>query len=302
MADRMNVGQLTVSLKTLAQRFAFGLLVLAAFAVMVIGKADTIIIERVRSAVVDIAAPVLNVVSRPVQTVNEAVAEVEDVIHMREELARLREENARLMSWQSVAQRLEAENKALRSFFAFSSGPQATFITARVVGDAGSAFVRSMLLNAGARDGVKNGQAVMTADGLAGRITEVGETSARVLLITDINSRIPVLVERTRDRAVLAGDNSRQPRLTLMPPGMSVEAGDRIVTSGHGGTYPAGLPVGVVASVGEKAVRVEPLVDWNRLEFVRVVDFGIAGILPPQPPIAPPPRRGAAPAVAAPLP
>jgi rod shape-determining protein MreC len=290
----MNVGQMAVSLKGLAQRFAFALLVLAAFAVMVIGKADTIIIERVRSAVVDIAAPVLNVVSRPVQSVNEAVAEVEDLIAMREELARLREENARLMSWQSVAPRLEAENKALRSFFAFSSGPQATFITARVVGDAGSAFVRSMLLNAGAREGVRNGQAVMTADGLAGRITEVGETSARVLLITDINSRIPVLVERTRDRAVLAGDNSRQPRLTLMPPGMTVEAGDRIVTSGHGGTYPAGLPVGVVASVGEKAVRIEPLVDWNRLEYVRVVDFGIAGILPPMPPIVPPPRRGAA--------
>lgn len=289
----MNVGQLAVSLKGLAQRFAFGMLIVAAFAVMVIGKADTIIIERVRSAVVDITAPILNVVSRPVQSVNDAMAEVEDVLEMREELARLREENARLMSWQSVAQRLEAENKALRSFFAFSSGPQATFITARVVGDAGSAFVRSMLLNAGARDGVKNGQAVMTADGLAGRITEVGETSARVLLITDINSRIPVLVERTRDRAVLAGDNSRQPRLTLMPPGISVEAGDRIVTSGHGGTYPAGLPVGVVASVGEKAVRIEPLVDWHRLEFVRVVDFGIAGILPPQPPIVPPPRRGA---------
>jgi rod shape-determining protein MreC len=290
----MNVGQLAVSLKGLAQRFAFGMLVLAAFAVMVIGKADTIIIERVRSAVVDITAPILNVVSRPVQSINDAMAEVEDVLAMREELARLREENARLMSWQSVAQRLEAENKALRSFFAFSSGPQATFITARVVGDAGSAFVRSMLLNAGARDGVKNGQAVMTADGLAGRITEVGETSARVLLITDINSRIPILVERTRDRAVLAGDNSRQPRLTLMPPGMSVEAGDRIVTSGHGGTYPAGLPVGVVASVSEKSIRIEPLVDWNRLEFVRVVDFGIAGILPPQPPIVPPPRRGAA--------
>ncbi|MDF3072999.1 MAG: mreC [Alphaproteobacteria bacterium] len=289
----MKVGQLAVSLKGLAQRFAFGLLVLTAFAVMVIGKADTVIIERVRSAVVDIAAPVLAVVSRPVQTVNDAVAEVEDLIAMREELTRLREENARLLSWQNVAQRLEAENKALRSFFAFSSGPQATFITARVVGDAGSAFVRSMLLNAGARQGVRNGQAVMTADGLAGRITEVGETSARVLLINDINSRIPVLVERTRERAVLAGDNSRQARLTLMPPGMTVEAGDRVVTSGHGGTYPAGLPVGVVASVSEKAVRIEPLVDWNRLEFVRVVDFGIAGILPPQPSLVPLPRRGA---------
>jgi rod shape-determining protein MreC len=163
------------------------------------------------------------------------------------------------------------------------------------VGDAGSAFVRSMLLNAGARDGVRNGQAVMTADGLAGRITEVGDSSARVLLITDINSRIPVMVERTRDHAMLSGDNSRQPQLNFLPPGVQVQLGDRIVTSGHGGTYPAGLPVGVVASIGDRGViRVEPLVDWSRMEFVRVVDFGISGVLPPMPPIAPP-RRSAQP-------
>lgn len=295
MATRISIGQVTSSLKLLAQRFAFGLLVVAAFAAMVIGKADTIIVERVRSAVVDAVTPILEAVSRPVQSINDALVQVDDLIHLRSELARLREENARLMSWQSVAQQLEAENKALRSFFNYHSGPQATFITARVVGDAGSAFVRSMLLNAGTRDGISNGQAVMTADGLVGRITEAGEASARVLLITDINSHIPVLVERTRDRALLSGDNSRQPRLSFLPLGVTVQVGDRVVTSGHGGTYPAGLPVGIVASVAENGlIRVEPLVDWSRLEFVRVVDFGITGILPPMPPIAPP-RRGATP-------
>jgi rod shape-determining protein MreC len=258
---------------------------------MVIGKADTVIVERIRAAIGDVVTPALSVLSRPVQTVNDLMADAQDLVTLRSELTRLREENARLLSWQNVAQRLEAENKALRSFLNYQTGPQATFITARVVGDAGSAFVRSMLLNAGGRDGVKNGQAVMTADGLAGRITEVGDSSARVLLITDINSRIPVLVERTRDRAMLAGDNSRQPQLNFLPPGATVQIGDRIVTSGHGGTYPAGLPVGVVVSVTDAgAVRVEPLVDWSRMEFVRVVDFGISGILPPMPPIAPPRR------------
>ncbi len=293
MASRLSIGQMASSLRSAAQRFAFGLLVAGAFGVMVIGKADTVIVERIRAAVGDVVTPVLNVLSRPVQTVNGLMAEAQDVVTLRSELTRLREENARLLSWQNVAQRLEAENKALRSFLNYQTGPQATFITARVVGDAGSAFVRSMLLNAGARDGVKNGQAVMTADGLAGRITEVGDSSARVLLITDINSHIPVLVERTRDRAMLSGDNSRQPLLAFLPPGVVLQVGDRIVTSGHGGTYPAGLPVGVVAGISDTGVvRIEPLVDWSRMEFVRVVDFGISGVLPPMPPIAPP-RRGA---------
>lgn len=295
MASRISIGHVAATLRAGVQRFAFVLLVVGAFGVMVIGKADTVIVERIRSTVGDVVTPVLDVLSRPVQTVNDLMADAQDMVTMRAELKRLREENARLLSWQNVAQRLEAENKALRSFLNYQTGPQATFITARVVGDAGSAFVRSMLLNAGARDGVRNGQAVMTADGLAGRITEVGDTSARVLLITDINSRIPVMVERTRDHAMLSGDNSRQPQLNFLPPGVQIQVGDRIVTSGHGGTYPAGLPVGVVASIGDSGViRVEPLVDWSRMEFVRVVDFGISGVLPPMPPIAPP-RRSAQP-------
>jgi len=295
MATRVSIGQVASSLRSAAQRFAFVLLVVGAFGIMVIGKADTVIVERIRSTIGDIVTPVLNVLSRPVQTVNDLMADAQDIANLRSELARLREENARLLAWQNVAQRLEAENKALRSFMNYQTGPQATFITARVVGDAGSAFVRSMLLSSGARDGVKSGQAVMTADGLAGRITEVGDGSARVLLITDINSRIPVLIERTRDRAMLTGDNSRQPLLNFLPPGVQAQIGDRIVTSGHGGTYPAGLPVGVVSGISDSGtIRIEPLVDWSRMEFVRVVDFGISGILPPMPPIAPP-RRSAQP-------
>lgn len=279
MASRSVIGQLATSLRYVAQRLTFGLLVAVAFAVMIIGKADTIVVERMRAAVIDVVTPLLTVIAKPVDAVNNLVAQGEDLLNLHGELARLRAENERLMAWQNVAQRLEAENKALRSFLNYRNGPQATFITARVVGDAGNAFVRSMLLNAGARDGVRNGQAVMTGDGLVGRITEVGETSSRVLLVTDINSRIPALVERTRDRAILTGDNSRHPRLSYLPVGVTLEIGDRIVTSGHGGSYPAGLPVGVVAGIQDGVVRIAPLVDWNRLEYVRVVDFGISGIL-----------------------
>ena len=97
----------------------------------------------------------------------------------------------------------------------FREGPEASFITARIVGDSVSAYVRGALLNVGRKAGVAHGQAVVTGEGLAGRIAEVGDNSARVLFVTDVNSRLPVLVERTRERAILAGDNSAQLRLTL---------------------------------------------------------------------------------------
>jgi rod shape-determining protein MreC len=179
MASRVSIGQVASSLRSVAQRFAFALLVVGAFGIMVIGKADTVIVERIRSAIGDVVSPVLNVLSRPVQTVNDLMADAQDLVTLRSELTRLREENARLLSWQNVAQRLEAENKALRSFLNYQTGPQATFITARVVGDAGSAFVRSMLLSSGARDhgcAPRRGGAI---GGIGGRMPEMPKSTTR---------------------------------------------------------------------------------------------------------------------------
>ncbi len=154
---------------------------------------------------------------------------------------------------------------------------RARFVSARVVADPGGAFVRSKIVNSGRREGVTKGQAVITGAGLAGRIFEAGLHSARVLLITDINSRIPVVVESSRDRAILTGDNGPQPRLAFLASSAQVAKGDRIVTSGQGGLFPEGLPIGTVASVKDGVARVVPLVDFDRMEFVRVVDYpGVA--------------------------
>jgi len=126
---------------------------------------------------------------------------------------------------------------------------------------------------------------------LIGRIAEVGEVSSRALLITDLNSRIPVLVEQTRDRAILAGDNSDQPRLLYLPPNLALATGARIVTSGDGGAFPPGLPIGTVAATGDGGVRVRPFANWSRVEYVRIIDYGLKGILGPLDPM-PQPARG----------
>ena len=84
-----------------------------------------------------------------------------------------------------------------------------------------------------------------------------------------------------RDPAVLAGDNTRLPRLVYLPQNAKVLNGDRIVTSGHGGVYPAGLPIGVVTSIDDGTIKVSPYVDWNRLEYVRLLDYGLNGVVQP---------------------
>lgn len=276
-------------IKGAAQRFAYMGLVVGAFGLMMLGKADAVLMERFRTQIADALAPIMDVLSRPAATAAEGVRRVQELASLREENAVLRKENARLLQWQTAARKLNAENDALRGLLNYIPEDGASFITGRVIADSGGAFVRSLLLNAGARDGVRKGQAVVSGEGLVGRVAGVGARSARVLLVTDLNSRIPVVLESTRARAILAGNNMELPHLIRVPPGASVSPGDRVVTSGHGGAFPPGLPVGVVAAVSEAGIAVRPFVEQDRLEYVRVVDFGLRGILPSQ---GPPPAGG----------
>lgn len=273
-----SVSRLTTPIKAWAQRFAFLFLVVGAFALMLLGKADTLMVERIRTAVGDAAAPILEFIARPIDSISGVVEDIGELADLRARNVSLERENERLRHWQTVARRLEAENTALRNLTELAPDPRLRFLTARVVGDQGGAFARSVLVNAGRRDGVVKGQAAITSEGLAGRVAEVGVRSARVLLVTDINSRIPVLVGERRDRAILAGNNTNQPTLLYLAPGTEIKPGDHVVTSGHGAIFPPGLPIGVVSQASETTMRVQPFVDWAHMEFLRLADYKLPSL------------------------
>ena len=135
MAIRDDFEVVASQVRTVVQRFALGLLVIAAFGVMLVGKADTVLVEHARVLALDMVSPVLEAIARPVAYANRAIADLREFASLREENARLREENARLLAWQTAARRLENENEGLRSLAKFREGPEASFITARLVGD-----------------------------------------------------------------------------------------------------------------------------------------------------------------------
>ncbi|CAO3418238.1 rod shape-determining protein MreC [Azospirillum argentinense] len=272
-----SVVRLAAPLRALAQRFSFLLLVLASVALMMVGRIDALSVDSARARVTDAFAPILDAISRPAATAAHVVESVVEVQNAFEENQRLKAENARLLQWKQAALRLEAENISLRSLLKATPEPASSFITARVIAAPGSSFLRTLVVTAGRRDGVRKGQAAIAGSGLVGRVIEVGEWSARVLLLTDINTRIPVVLERSRQRAVMAGDNSDQTRLLYLPPEAPVQVGERVVTSGHGGQFPPGLPVGVVSSAGERGVRVQPNVDLSRVEHLQLVEFSLPG-------------------------
>jgi rod shape-determining protein MreC len=268
-------------LKAWGDRIALFGFLLVAFALVSIERSNPEFAGRARGAASDLVAPVLSLLSEPSAAMARAIDSVREFGDMRAENERLRDEVGRLMQWQTVARRLDAENQELRALMNLAPDPKVKFVSARVVGGTGGAFVRSVLIAAGFRDGVRKNQPAITGDGLIGRVMEVGARSARVLLLTDINSRVPIYVERTRARAVLEGDNSDQMLLNYLPPDADIAIGDRIVTSGQGGIFPPGLPVGVVTTSNAGTVRVQPLVDWETMEYLRLVDYELSDLLLP---------------------
>jgi len=276
---RGSVLRVAVPLRALVQRFGLFFLIVASGSLMLLGKPDSVVFERFRASVSDVIAPILGVMSRPAEAVSDAIDNLRELGRLRDENARLREENAQLRHWETTARNVTEQNAALRGLLKLAPDGMLDFVGARVVAESGGIFIRSMLVNAGARNGVAKGQAVLSGEGLAGRIGAVGDRSARVLLITDLNSRIPVVLESSRVRAIVAGDNSARPKLVFLPPNATAKVGDRVVTSGHGGGLPAGLPVGAVASVGDDGIRVRPFADLDRLDYLRVVRF--QDVVPP---------------------
>jgi rod shape-determining protein MreC len=261
------------------QRFAFVGFAAAAIGLLILGKADPQLMERTRAAIADSVAPLLAGLARPADALTDGLQGIQRWVHVHEENAYLRQENERLRQWQAVALRLESENEALRRLLAFVPDPEARFVSARVIADAGGTFANSLLVFGGATYGIAIGDAAVTGDGLAGRVVSVALHSARILLITDLNSRVPVSMTTSGTRAILAGDNSPHPRLIHMTSDSPVVPGERIVTSGDAGAFPAGLPVGVVTSVEGGVIRVKPYVERSRLDIVRIVDFGLGGIV-----------------------
>ena len=267
-------------IKTKLKRFGLVLLVLAAFGLMLLGKADTILVEKAQILFNDITSPVLALLSKPAQAASRFMQNVHELVAIRQENARLREENQELTLVKLDTEQLRKENAYLADLLNYIPPPPAVSISSRVIADTGNSFAQSLIAFVGQRQKVNKGEVVLTGDGLVGRIASVGINAARILLITDINSRVPVKVEPLDTPAILSGDNTEYPQLISLPGNAKISVGDRVVTSGMAGVYPAGLPVGVIVSIDDGLIKVRPFFNRSRLEMVRIVDYGLSGLLP----------------------
>lgn len=244
------------------------LLLLALF---LLWRVDSPRVERFRAALVDRVMPSFSWAMLPITKAAAMIEDFQSYTRIYEQNQELRRELQQMKAWREAALQLEQKNARLLDLNQVRLDPRLTHVTGVVLADSGSPFRQSVLLNVGARDGIRDGWATMDGIGLVGRISGVGQTTSRVILLTDSNSRIPVTVQPSGQKALLSGDNSSAPPLEFLENQDLVRPGDRVISSGDGGVFPAGLLVGQVAQGVDGRLRVRLAADYERLEFLRVL-------------------------------
>ena len=243
-----------------------------ALVVLLLGKLEVKAVHQAADMLGDQVVPLVALVREPVSWSRQLGEQLGGLFAVHAENERLREENRRLLAWQSQAVRLGVENRSLRTMLDMPEPePAAAWVNARIVADSASPFVHTRLIDIGDAAGIAPGMAVMTPAGMIGRVIAVGDRSSRILLLTDLNSQIPVIVEGSGDQALLAGDNSAEPKLQFLPLNPRFQIGDRVITSGRGGVLPAGLMIGEISRIEGSRVAVRPAVDWHEVDFVAVL-------------------------------
>lgn len=265
--ERTNSSEYTAPLG----RLLLSIVLLLLLGLFLVWRIDSPRVEKFRAQITDRFVPNLDWAMAPVTGAINLLRDFQSYQRMADQNRDLRSELRQMQAWKEAALQLEQENARLLDLNNVRLDPRLTYITGVVLADSGSPFRQSVLLNVGARDGLVEGWATMDGIGLVGRLSGVAENTARVLLLTDASSRIPAVIQPSGQRAIIAGDNTRNPPIDFLENSDQVRPGDRVVSSGDGGVFPPGLLIGEVAADPSGRLRVRLAADYERLEFLRVL-------------------------------
>ena len=248
-------------------------LVILALLLIYITESGPRLLTSIRQVTYDLIAPITEFMGRPVVALRRTSSALTDYTDLINENAKLKAQLNELLAWEDRALRLEAKIVRYEKLLNVKIDGQYNFKTSRVVADLGGPFVRTVLINSGEDDGIRVGQAVFGTSGFIGQIVSVGNSSSRVLLLTDLNSRIPVQLEPSGLQAILTGDNTSEPILNFYDDKEVPEKGARVVTSGYGGRISPGLIIGAVDVNRQGEARVKLREKISNLNYVRVLDY-----------------------------
>ena len=265
----------TEELKVLLRRIFIALLFLCSFLFILLSKVNNPAVEEIGNTLIKLTGPVMQIVEYPARIAHRLYTYLYDISRIYIDNRELRAENKQMLILQNKVRSLEVENQLLGRLLNYIPPADANFISAKIIAESSDNFTHILFVYIG-NEAVKKGQIVLGDESVIGRVDKVSGQYAKVILVTDINSKIPVVVERTRVRGILSGDNTQMPSLIFTRSTADIQEGDIIVTSGVGGMFPSGLPIGFVSQIQGSDIRVETMADISRIEYVRIVDYGLS--------------------------
>ena len=251
------------------QRFSLFVLVILSVVLIFAETIETRPLNKVRSFVKDVVYRSATIISFPLKSFNNFAGFLENHLNLYSNYNELIKENNELKNNISKTDFLELENSQLRKLIDEQIESASNLVSARVMIDKQSPYLNSFVINIGSNKGIKNGMAVLDGKNFIGRIVDVNFFSSRVLLVSDLNSKIPVLSEPSGSHAILSGHGTNEPTLEYLSKNNDIQDGDKIYTSGKEGIFTPGLVVGK-AKIEKNKIKVLLFADLDQITFVNI--------------------------------
>ena len=251
------------------QRFSLLALILISVILIFFETIEAKPLNFFRSIIKDVIYRGSAIVSQPAKIVNNSFDYIGGFFNLHENYTRLKEENDNLKNNISKSDFLELENSQLRNLIDEQMNSPSNLLSARVMLDKQSPYLNSFIINIGSNKNIKNGMAVLDGKNFVGRIVDVNFFSSRVLLVSDLNSKIPVIIEPSGNHAILSGGGTSITNLIYVPDNHNIQDGDKVYTSGKEGIFSTGIPIGEVKKEND-LFKVNLFSDLSQITFINI--------------------------------
>ena len=229
--------------------------------------------RKLKTKILDYGSYIVYTFSTPINTISLSYQNIKNIYNVYNENKKLKDDVSRIELLENELISLKHENNLLKDTLNIKNTLYFDYHTAKVLVGIRSSFLKTLIILSGHDEKIFEGFPVISNNDLLGHVYESGKLTSRVLLITDINSRIPVTVINKNSRIILSGNNSNYLDILNLGDVNNIRVGDKLVTSGDGGVYPQGIPVGKIVKISSNKLMVRPNFFSRNLDYVRVINW-----------------------------
>ncbi len=251
------------------QRFSLLVLILFSIFLIFIEKIEAKPLDYLRSIIKDGIYRGAQIASFPGKSFDSSLDFFQGHINLTKKYNSLKKENELLKNKVIEDNFLNLENAQLRKLIDEQVASKSNLVSARVIIDKQSPYLNSFIINSGNNKGIKNGMTVLSGKYFIGRTVDVNFFSSRVLLVSDLNSHIPIIVEPSGTHAIMSGHGQFNPTLEFLPENHNIKKDNKIYTSGKEGIFTPGVPIGKVL-IKDNQIEIQLFSDLNQITFVNV--------------------------------